>query len=160
MEPTTDLNHKLTDDATRLGEGGSDVAGGSQTCAKETWNSVQRKTHRAVCESSAYIHKNPLPIALAAFGFGLVMGLFLSRRYPVSFKHRYIEESPHQSRSMPVGLIIACITLLRSILFLSPRGVKAGAPVREEHPHIAPGYDAVPEEALARSVERCNSYPH
>ena len=113
MEPTTDLNHKLTDVATRLGEDASDVAEGLQARAQDAWDSVQQQTNRAVRESSAYVHKNPVPIALAAFGFGLVLGLSLNRRHPVSFKNRYIAEPLHQSRGMLLGLLVACGALLR-----------------------------------------------
>jgi ElaB/YqjD/DUF883 family membrane-anchored ribosome-binding protein len=113
MEPTNDLKHKLSDHATKLGEDASDIAEDLQTRAKDAWDSVQEQTNRAVRESSAYVHKNPLPIALAAFGFGLVLGLFLNRRHPVSFKNRYIAEPLHQSRGMLLALLVACGALLR-----------------------------------------------
>jgi ElaB/YqjD/DUF883 family membrane-anchored ribosome-binding protein len=113
MEPTTALNHKLNNDATRLGEDASDVAEDLLTRTQDAWDSVKQQTNRAVRESSAYVHKNPVPIALAAFGFGLVLGLFLNRRHPVSFKNRYLAEPLHQSRGVLLGLLVACSALLR-----------------------------------------------
>ena len=113
MEPATDLKHQLNDDATRLGEDASDVAEDLQYRAEDAWNSVRQQTDRAVRESSAYVHKNPVPIALAAFGCGLVLGLSLNRRHPVLFKNRYIAEPLHQSRGMLLGLLMACGALLR-----------------------------------------------
>ena len=109
----TDLNHKLTDDATKLGEDASGVAEDLLTRTQDTWDSVKQQTNRAVRESSAYVHKNPVPLALAAFGFGLVLGLFLNRRHPVSFKNRYFAEPLHQSRGMLLGLLVGCGALLR-----------------------------------------------
>ncbi|MDR3405860.1 MAG: hypothetical protein P4L99_25465 [Chthoniobacter sp.] len=160
MKPMTALKDKFTDVATSLGDGASGVAEEVQSRAIDAWDTVQYRTNRAVRKSSAYVHKNPVPTALTAFGFGIVVGMLLNRRAPGSFKERYIEQPLRQFSGVPVGLIIACIALLRSILFSGPRGVEAGSPVREERSRIAPGDDAVAEEALARSAERSDSYPH
>jgi ElaB/YqjD/DUF883 family membrane-anchored ribosome-binding protein len=116
MEPMTNLNHKITDDATRLGEDASDVAEGLQTRAEDAWDSVQQQTNRAVRECSTYVHKNPVPIALAAFGFGLVLGLFLNRRDPVSLKNRDVVEPLQQSRGLLLALLVACGALLKRAL--------------------------------------------
>ena len=109
----TDLKDKLTDAATRLGEGASGVAEDLQTRASDAWGSVQHRTNRAVRESSAYVHENPVPTALAAFGFGLVLGLVLNRRDQGAFRDRSITESVHQSRGVLLGLLIAFGTLLK-----------------------------------------------
>ena len=111
----TDIEDKLTDDATRLSEGATSVAEDLQTRAKDGWDSVQQQTNRAVREGSVYVRENPVPTALAAFCFGLVLGLVLSRREPVSFKDRYIAEPLHQSKGVLLGLLIAGGTLLRRV---------------------------------------------
>lgn len=147
MKPMTVLRDKLTDAATSVSDGADEL----QSRAKEAWDTVHYRTNRAVRKSSTCLHKNPVPTALTAFGFGFVLGTLLSRRAPGSSRERHIAQ---QSRGVPFGLIIACITLLRSIFFSGPRGAEAGSPVREEHSRIAPGYDALPEEALAGSAER------
>jgi ElaB/YqjD/DUF883 family membrane-anchored ribosome-binding protein len=74
---------------------------------------VQHQTDRVIHDSSVYLRKNPVPTALAAFGFGLVLGLFLTRRRPESLKDRYIAGPLHQSRGVLLGLLIACGALLR-----------------------------------------------
>jgi ElaB/YqjD/DUF883 family membrane-anchored ribosome-binding protein len=107
------LKDKLTGAATSLGESASGVADDLQSRAKDAWDSVQHQTDRVMHESSAYFRKNPLPAALAAFGFGLVLGLILHRREPKSFTDRYIAGPLHQSRGVLLGLLIACGTLLR-----------------------------------------------
>jgi hypothetical protein len=149
----TALRDKLTDVATSVSDGADDL----QSRAKDAWDTVHYRTNRAVRKSSTYLHKNPVPTALTAFGFGFVLGALLSRRAPGSFKERYVAQP---SRGVPVGLIIACITLLRSIFFSDPRGTEAGSRAREEPSRIAPGYDAVPEEALAGSAARSDGHPH
>jgi hypothetical protein len=57
-----------------------------------------------------------VPIALAAFGLGLVLGLILNRRDSASLKDRYIAEPLHQSKGVLLGLLIACGALLRRTL--------------------------------------------
>ena len=116
MKPMTELKDKPTDAATRLGKGASGVAGDLQTRAEDAWDSVQHRTNRALRKSSAYAHKNPVPIALAAFGLGLVLGLILNRRDSASLKDRYIAEPLHQSKGVLLGLLIACGALLRRTL--------------------------------------------
>lgn len=124
MEPMTDFKDKLTDAATRLDEGASGVAEGLQSRAEDAWDSVQHRTKRAVRKSSAYVHKNPVPTALAAFGCRLVLGLILNRRDSVSFRNRYITEPLHQSRGVLLGLLIACGTLLRRTLSSASNAVE------------------------------------
>lgn len=109
----TDLKDQLTDAATSLGEGASGVAKDLQTHASDACGSVQHRANRAVREGSAYVHRNPVPTALAALGFGLVLGLVLNRRDQGSFKDRYIAEPLHQSRGVLLGLLIACSALLK-----------------------------------------------
>lgn len=75
-----DFEDRLTDAATSLGEGAADLAENLPARAAEAWESVQHRTDRAARESAAYVRGNPVPTALAAFGFGLVLGLLLSRR--------------------------------------------------------------------------------
>ena len=113
MEPITELKEKLTDAATHLSESANGVAEDLQSRAKDAWDSVQDQTDRAVRESSAYVHKNPVPTALAAFGFGLALGLLLNHRAPVSLRDRYIAEPLHQSKGVLLGLLLACGTLFR-----------------------------------------------
>jgi len=107
------LKDKLTGAATSLGESASGVADDLQSRAKDAWDSVQHQTDRMIHESPAYLRKNPVPTALAAFGFGLVLGLFLHRRGQESFKDRYIDGPLHQSRGVLLGLLIACGAVLR-----------------------------------------------
>ena len=112
----TDIDDKLTNAATKLGESASGIAEELQTRAEDAWDSVQYRTKRAVRKSSAYVHKHPVPPVLAAFGCGLVLGLILNRRDSVSFRNRYVAEPLHQSRGVLLGLLIACGTLLRRTL--------------------------------------------
>jgi ElaB/YqjD/DUF883 family membrane-anchored ribosome-binding protein len=108
-----DLKDKLTDATTSLSEGAGGIAVDLQTRAEDAWDSVQHRTNHAVRESSAYVRKNSVPIALAAFGFGLVLGLLWNRREPLSFKDRYVSKPLQQSRGVLLGLLVACGTLLR-----------------------------------------------
>ena len=156
----TILKDKLTNFATSLGDSASGVAEEVQSRAKDAWDTVQYRTNRAARKSSAYLHKNPVPTAITAFGFGVVFGMLLNRRAPESFKERYIAQPLRQFKGVPVGSIIACITLIRSIFFSGPRGVEARSRVREEHSRIAPGDNAVADQTLAISAERNDSYPH
>ncbi len=112
----TDLKDKLTSAANSLGESASGAAENLQTHAKDAWDSVQSGTNRAVRESSAYVRENPVPAVIAAVGFGLVLGLLLSHREPVSFKDRYVTEPLHQSKGMLLGLLLACGGLLKRTL--------------------------------------------
>ena len=108
-----DIKDKLAEAATSLDNGASDVVENLQSRAGDAWDSAQHRTNRAMRDGSAYVHENPVPAALAAFGVGLVAGLFLNRRDSVSFKDRYIAEPLHQSRGVLLGLLLACGTLLR-----------------------------------------------
>ena len=112
----TDLKDQLTCAATNLEEKASGVAEDVQARAKDAWESVQSGTHRAVRESSAYVRENPVPAVIAAVGFGLVLGLLLTRREPVSFKDRYVTEPLHQSKGLLLGLLLACGGLLKRTL--------------------------------------------
>ena len=112
----TNIHDTLTGTATKLGEGATGLADEVQARAEDAWNSVQHRTDRAVRESSEYVHRNPLPTALAAFAVGLVLGLALNRREPVSFQDRYVAEPLHHSRGLLLGLVLACGTLLRRTL--------------------------------------------
>ena len=107
-----DLKDNPTDAATDSGRA-TGVAEDLQNRATDAWDSVQHETNRAVRESSAYVRENPVPALIAALGVGLVLGLFLSRREPVSFKDRYVTEPLHQSKGVLLGLLLACGTLLR-----------------------------------------------
>ena len=113
MEPMTDIKDKLTEAAANLGESASGVAEDLKSRAEDAWDSVQSGTHRAVRESSAYLRENPVPALIAAAGFGLLLGLLLSRREPESFKDRYIAEPLHQSKGVLLGLLMACGAMLR-----------------------------------------------
>jgi ElaB/YqjD/DUF883 family membrane-anchored ribosome-binding protein len=108
-----DLKDELTDATTSLGDSPSGIAHDLQNRAKDAWDSVQHRIDRVVRESSAYVQKNPMPTALVAFAIGLVLGVFLNRRAPRSFKDRYIGEPLHQSRGALLGLLFAFATLLR-----------------------------------------------
>ena len=107
------IKDQLTAAATRLGESAGGVAEDLQARAEDAWDSVQHQTGRAVRESSAYVRGNPGPTALAAFGFGLVLGLLLNHRHPRSFKDRYLAEPLHQSRGLLLGALLAGGALLR-----------------------------------------------
>lgn len=104
------LECKLTDAATRLRQGASDAAGDLRAHLKDGWHSVQQRTGRAARESAAYVRENPVPISLAAFGCGFVLGLCLDRRALVSFKNRYIADPLHNSIGVLPGLLLACVT--------------------------------------------------
>ena len=112
----TDLKDKLTDAATSLGEGASGVAEDLQSRANDAWDSVQDRGNRAVRESYAYVREHSVTTALAAFGVGLVVGLLVNRRDPVSFKDRYIAEPLHQSRGVLLGVLLAFGALIRRTL--------------------------------------------
>lgn len=84
MELMTDLKDKLTNVATNFSVGARHVAEDLQTHATDALDSIQHRTHRVVREGSSYVHNNPAATALAAFGCGLVLGLVLHRREPVS----------------------------------------------------------------------------
>ena len=113
MEPVTDHKDRLTDAATSLGENASGAVEDLKTRAEDAWDSVQQRTDRAVRDSSTYVRENPVPTALAAFGVGLLLGLLLGHREPVSYKDRYIAAPIQQSRGLLLGLLLACGTLLR-----------------------------------------------
>ncbi len=108
----SDLKEKLTEAATSLGERASGVAEDLRDRAEDAWDSAQRGSKRAIRKGSTYVHKNPVPTALAAFAFGLVLGLFLSRRHPASLTERVIAGPLHESKGMLLGLLIACGTVL------------------------------------------------
>ena len=107
------LKDTLTDAATNLSESASGAAEDLQARAKDAWNSVQHGTNRAVREGSAYVRGNPVPTALAVFGFGLAVGLLLHRRQPASFTERCIDEPLHRSRGILLGLLVALGAMLR-----------------------------------------------
>ena len=107
------LKDTLTDAATHLGESASGVAEDMQARAKDAWDTMQHRTDRAVRESSAYVRGNPVPTALAVFGFGLAVGLLLNRRPPASLTERYIDEPLHRSRGILLGLLLGVGALLR-----------------------------------------------
>lgn len=113
MEHTTDIKNEVTDTATRLGEGANGVVEDLQNRANDAWDVVQDRTGRAVRESSAYVRENPLPVTLAAVGFGLILALLLSHREQPSFRDRYIEEPLHKSRGVLLALLVACGALLK-----------------------------------------------
>jgi len=119
------LKDKLTGAVTSLGGSASGVADDLQSRAKGAWDSVQDQTDRMIHESSAYLRKNPVPTALAAFGFGLVLGLFLHRREPESFTDRYIAGPLRQSKGPLLGLLIACGAVLK-------RAFSSGSSAAEE----------------------------
>lgn len=143
----TVLRDKLTDVATSV----SDSADELRSQARDAWDNVGYRTNRALRKSATYVHKNPVSTALTAFGVGFVLGTFLSRCDAGPFKMRHIEQS---SRGVPVGMIVACATLLRSIFSSGARCSEAKQSVREEHSRIAPGYAGEPAEVLAGSRKR------
>lgn len=160
MKPLTILRDKLTNATTTVTDGANHVAEELQSRAKDAWDTVHNRTDRAVQKSTTYLHKNPVPVALTAFGLGMVVGALLSRRAPGSARHRFFAPSPHPSSGAPYGLIIACLTLVRSIFFPAPRCVAAGTPVREDHSRPARGDDGKPEEASSGAARPGDGRPH
>jgi len=144
MKTMTSLKDKLTDAATSLGDSASGVVQEVESRAKDAWDTVQYRTNRAVRKSTACAHKHPGRTALTAFGLGVGLGLLLHRQAPASLPARSMARP---SPGVPVGLIIACIALIRSIFFSGPGRVEARSPLREENTRVAPGAAAPPEEA-------------
>ena len=107
------LKDKMADAAASFGKEAGDVAGNLQSRASDAWDSVQHQTNRAVRESYSYVREHSVTTALAAFGIGLVVGLLVNRRDPVSFKDRSIAEPLHQSKGMLLGLLLAFVALIR-----------------------------------------------
>lgn len=113
MPIMNNLKDTLIEPATNRRESASGAAEDLQARAQDAWNSVQHGTNRAVRESSAYVRGNPVPTALAVFGFGLVVGLLLHRRQPASFTERNFDEPLHRSRGIFIGLLVGLGALLR-----------------------------------------------
>lgn len=141
------LKDTLTDAASNLGERASSAADDLQARAKDAWNSVEEGSNRAVREGSAYVRGNPVPTALAMFGFGLAVGLLLHRRQPVSMTERCIDEPLHRSRGFLLGLLVGLGALLK-------RRVRSASSTAEE---IAGRFGGDLKEALeplANGVKR------
>ena len=102
------LRNTLTDATTSLRKSAGDVVEDLQTRTKDAWQIVQHRSERVAHESAACVRENAVPISLAAFGFGFVLGLCLNRRVMVSLKDRYISDPLHNASSVLPGLLIAC----------------------------------------------------
>ena len=145
MEPNPDLHDTLTNASTTLSEDARGVAGSLQSHAKESWNSVQQGTSRAVREGSIYVRENPVPTLIAAVTFGLVVGFFLNRREPVSFKDRYVTEPMHESKGLLLGALVTLGALLQRVFSSASTAVAetAGDAGDELRSSLAPLHRAV-----------------
>ncbi len=103
-----------------LADGAHDQPGDAATAAehfqervRETWETVQDQTGRAVRESTAYARENPVPVILGALALGVVVGLMFSGREP-SARERYIDEPLEESHGILLGLLVAIGAFFRS----------------------------------------------
>ncbi len=87
-----------------------------QAYAKEAWGTVQDRTGQVVHDGTVYVRENPVPVAIAAFGVGVLVGLALGHREPETFKKRYIDEPLETSHGALLGLLVALSALARRSL--------------------------------------------
>jgi hypothetical protein len=108
-----DPKEPLTDPIRHLGPAIDGLAEGLQSRAQDAWNGVREQTTHVVRGTVACVRGNLFSTVLMAFALGVVLGVLLGRRAPVSFKALPDPAPLRRSGGLRLALFMAIVSVLR-----------------------------------------------